>query len=232
MSMQVPGPKPAKREPRFNREPAEVRRLHLIEAATRVLSRGGMAAFTIDSIREEANVSRGLINHHFGSLDDLLVEVYQSSLYESVSTHIAQARQRRDDEHAAWSPEAALLALVRSNFEPHYFARENLLVWLSLWSEVAVNPKLRAVHRRLYEAYRGELALEISAVASKRGRAVDGIAIARNLIALIDGLWLEWCLDENVVSPASAEEASIAFLESSLGPLDRPGITPERAVLA
>ncbi len=219
MSSVSPTPsRPAKRTPRFSRETADVRRRQLIEAAIRALARGGIAAFTIDSICKEAQVSRGLINHHFGSLDDLLVEVYQSSLYESVSEHIAQARQRREGKTQD-PPEAALLALVRSNFQPGSFTRDNLLVWLALWGEIAVNDKLRQAHRRLYEAYRGELALEISSLAALRGRQVDAARLARNFIALVDGLWLEWCLDDRVVTPAEAEEASLGLLEGALGPL-------------
>jgi TetR/AcrR family transcriptional regulator, transcriptional repressor of bet genes len=215
----LPTTRAAKRPPRYSRETAEVRRSQLIDAATRTLAKGGIAAFTIDSICKEAKVSRGLINHHFGSLDDLLVEVYQSSLYESVNAHIVNARQRRSDKGAVEPPEAALLALFQSNFSPRFFNRDNLLVWLSLWGEIAVNDKLRQAHRRLYDAYRGELAMEIAAVATDRGREVDATALARNFIALVDGLWLEWCLDANVVSPQAAEEASRGLLESALGPL-------------
>ena len=82
----------------------------LIEAAARCLSRGGIGAFTVDSICREAGVSRGLINHHFDSLDGLLVEVYKSSLYASVNAHIAEARLRRAT-NADWSPDEALVAL-------------------------------------------------------------------------------------------------------------------------
>ena len=207
-----------KSPPRFSREQAGVRRAMLIEAAARCLSRGGIAAFTVDSICREAGVSRGLINHHFDGLDGLLVEVYKSSLYASVNQHIADARQRRA-ENIAWPPEEALVALVRSNFTPAYFSRANLLVWLSLWGEIAVNPRLRAVHRELYDAYRAELAEDIAAVARSRGRVVDAPALARNFIALVDGLWLEWCLDATVMTLDDAEDAGFEMLEAQVGAL-------------
>ena len=113
-----------KSPPRFSREQAEVRRALLIEAATRCLSSGGIGAFTIDRICEEAGVSRGLINHYFDGRDGLLVEVYKSSLYASVNTQIAEARRRRA-EKAGWAPETSLSALVGSNFSPDYFSRSN-----------------------------------------------------------------------------------------------------------
>lgn len=207
-----------KSPPRFSRELADVRRTMLIEAATRCLSVGGIGAFTVDRICKEAGVSRGLINHHFESLDGLLVEVYKSSLYASVNNQIAEAKRRRA-EVSEWPPEAALAALVRSNFSPDYFSRDNLLIWLSLWGEIAVNTRLQAAHRELYDAYRAELAEDIAAVAAQRGRIVDASALARNFIALIDGLWLEWCLDESVVTPQAAEAAGFEMLEAQVGPL-------------
>ncbi len=190
----------------------------LVEAAARCLSRGGIGAFTVDNICREAGVSRGLINHHFDGLDGLLVEVYKSSLYASVSAHIVEARERRA-ANVDWPPEEALVALVRSNFSPVYFSRENLLIWLSLWGEIAVNNRLQAAHRELYDAYRAELAEDIAAVAQSRGKKVDAPALARNFIALVDGLWLEWCLDASVVTPEGAEAAGFEMLEAQVGPL-------------
>ncbi|UDL91856.1 TetR family transcriptional regulator C-terminal domain-containing protein [Mesorhizobium sp. PAMC28654] len=207
-----------KAPPRFSREQADVRRAMLIEAAARCLSVGGIGAFTVDRICKEAGVSRGLINHHFDSLDSLLIEVYKSSLYASVNAHIVEARQRRVT-NADWPPEEALVALVRSNFSPVYFSRANLLIWLSLWGEIAVNPRLQAAHSELYNAYRAELAEDIAAVARSRGREVDAPALARNFIALVDGLWLEWCLDATVVTPEGAEAAGFEMLEARVGPL-------------
>lgn len=208
----------AKKAPRFSREQAGVRRGMLIEAAARCLSRGGIGAFTVDSICREAGVSRGLINHHFDGLDGLLVEVYKSSLYASVNANILEARQRRAT-NAGWPPEEALVALVRSNFSPDYFSRANLLIWLSLWGEIAVNPRLQAAHRELYNVYRAELAEDIAAVAISRDRNVDAPALARNFIALVDGLWLEWCLDATVVTPEDAEAAGFEMIEAQVGPL-------------
>ena len=204
--------------PRFSREQADVRRAMLVGAATRCLAAGGIGAFTVDRICKEAGVSRGLINHHFDGRDGLLVEVYKSSLYASVNNQIAEAKRRRA-EASGWPPEASLAALVRSNFSAEYFSRENLLIWLSLWGEIAVNPRLKAAHRELYDAYRAELAEDIGAVATARGREVDARSLARNFIALVDGLWLEWCLDESVVTPLAAEAAGFEMLEAQVGPL-------------
>ena len=204
--------------PRFSREAPELRRAMIVEAATRCLARGGIGGFTVDSICREAAISRGLINHYFDSLDGLLVEVYRMSMYKNVNTHIEEAKRRRE-ENQDWPPGKALVELIRSNFLPKYFSGDNLLLWLSLWAEIAVNPRLKAAHRELYNAYRFELSEDIAAVAAARGKTVDAPTLARNFIALIDGLWLEWCLDETVLTPEAAEAAGFEMIEAQVGPL-------------
>jgi TetR/AcrR family transcriptional regulator, transcriptional repressor of bet genes len=207
----------APRAPRYSRKSPAARRQMLVEAATRCLSRGGIAAFTVDQICKEAKVSRGLINHYFPSKDDLLVEIYKTSLYREVNAYIAEAAKHGQENNGA--PELLLKAIVEANFAPAYFSRSNLLVWLALWGEIATNAKLKSAHRRLYDGYRKKLAEAIERVAASRARDIDALNLARSFIALIDGLWLEWCLDSRAVSAAAAREASYALLEAQLGPL-------------
>ena len=44
-------------------------------------------------------------------------------------------------------------------------------------------------------------------------------AMAITLIALVDGLWLELCLDPTGMTPESAKAACLALLEPVLGPM-------------
>ena len=192
-----------------------MRRRLLVEAGIRCLARGGIAAFTVDRIRKEAGVSRGLLNHYFARKDDLLVEIYKSSLYAS----IAQLMNETKASAVAEAPEARLVKIVEANFSSDYFSKSNLLVWLALWGEIAVNRRLKATHRKLYDAYRRSLTGAIAAIAGARRRDVNAPALARSFIALVDGLWLEWCLDPDVLSPADARAASYELLEAQLGPL-------------
>lgn len=203
------------RTARFTREAPDVRRRQLIEAATRCIAEGGIAAFTVDRISKEAGISRGLINHYFPSKDDLLIAVYETSLYQTVTSHIAKLKTAPRQA----GPEQRLSMIVEATFHPSYFTEPRLLVWLALWGEVATNPKLQAAHRELYDAYRAALAREIASVAANRNRSVDAPALARSFIALFDGLWLEWCLDSRVVSPEDARLACYDLLEAKLGPL-------------
>jgi AcrR family transcriptional regulator len=192
----------------------------LITAAMECLARDGVQGFTINRICKQAGVSRGLINHYFDSKDDLLVEVYRDSLYKMVSTRIAQLSspvQAGDD-----TPYARLAAIIDATFTPEFFSRANLRVWLALWGEIASNTKLRAAHHQLYKNYRRAVAREIGSIAEARGIKVDPDKLALSFLALVDGLWLEWCLDDTAVAPGETRAVAMAMLEAHLGPLGRP----------
>ena len=60
----------------YKRKSATERRDELIAAGIVCLGRGGMAGFTIDQICKQAGLSRGLINHHFNTKDELLSAIY------------------------------------------------------------------------------------------------------------------------------------------------------------
>jgi AcrR family transcriptional regulator len=205
------------REPKYRREQPGVRRAMLVAAAMECLASDGIQGFTIDRICKRAGVSRGLINHYFDSKDDLLVELYRGSLYQTVSTriaHLSQPGPAADD-----TPDARLGAIIDATFTPEFFSRTNLRVWLALWGEIASNATLRAAHRQLYGTYRRAIAREIGAIAERRGIALDADRLARSFLALIDGLWLEWCLDDTAVRPDETRALALAMLESHLGPL-------------
>lgn len=193
--------------PRFRRYTPDVRSAMLVQAGIACLARGGLAAFTIDNICAEAGASRGLIAHHFGGKDGLLAAVHA----EAYRNFLAQLVP--DD--AAIS----LAELLEKAFSDDLFRRDPLNIWLALWGEIAVNPLLRAEHRAQYAAYLARVEGAIARHAATLGRAVDPAALARPVVALIDGLWLEAHIDPEQLSPARARAAALALLEPALGPI-------------
>ena len=202
------------KKPRFARVEADLRRQMLIDAAIRCLAEGGIAAFTIDRISREAKVSRGLINHHFEGISGLLIEVYEAM----TQSMLAAGRETLSFEGTA---EKRLAAVIDTMFQPPMFSKSSLRAWLALWGEVATNPQLKASHRKSYDAYRKAIGDALGEIAQLRKMKIDGEALAMTVIALIDGLWIEWCLDSSVVNRDSARAAVYDLLEARLGPLKR-----------
>ncbi len=211
--MKPAGRAKAKAAPRYARKQASVRRQLLIDAAIRCLGDGGMSAFTIDRICREAGVSRGLINHHFDGKDDLLV-----CAYEAMTAYLAELPFAGLAEDGL-APADRLGAAIDASFDPATFDRMQLRAWLSLWGEVPGHGRLLALHRKRYDHYRKGLAGAIAATAKARRRKVDAERLALMLVALIDGLWLECCLELSDLSLETARAACYALVEPHLGAL-------------
>ena len=191
----------------YRRKSAQQRRRELIEAGITCLGEGGMSAFTIDRICREAGVSRGLINHHFKTKEDLLVQIY-----DTMTAHLVQ-------ESADDSPRGVLNQVIDSNFDEAEFNAGNLRAWLTVWGEVATNRGLQALHRQRYEVYKSRIEGALRELAAGQGITIDSDSLARQLIALIDGLWLEYCLHPGEFTLAMARNDCHHLLRSQGIPL-------------
>lgn len=193
--------------PRYRRYTSEVRAAMLIEAGLACLAEGGIAAFTIDNICRKAAASRGLVTHHFGSKEGLLAAVYAAA-YKPMLASLA--------------PEAApdLATLIEHLFAPGNFNPGGLKIWLALWGEIATSPALQAEHRKHYAVYRARVAQSLQDLAQARGLVIDASGVAISLIALIDGLWLEQCIDPALFSAARARAACLRLLTPIVGAVD------------
>lgn len=194
--------------PKYSRMTSEQRSASLVQAGLACLARGGILEFTIDNICNEAGVSRGLITHHFKSKDGLLVAVYRT-MYERMHTALETLNPKKP----------RLLAIIDTMLAPEFFSREELNIWLALWSEIVNNPALKREHRRQYTRYRRDLEAALAEVATARGLTVDVKSLAQMLIALVDGLGVERCIEPKLLSPKAAKHICISTLELALGPL-------------
>ncbi|MCP4388786.1 MAG: hypothetical protein GY802_10855, partial [Gammaproteobacteria bacterium] len=84
---------------------------------------------------------------------------------------------------------------------------------LAIWGQVATQPELKSLHHIRYQHYRRQLVEALSTIAKNEQRDLDADSIARQLIALIDGLWLEYCLHSDGFSLAEARADCYRLLE-------------------
>ncbi len=192
--------------PRNQRLAPADRRAHIEDAARTCMARGGIRAFTVDQVVAEAGVSRGLIAHHFGSMDGLLVAVYGRMYREWIAVIDAP-------RPGLTRLEATIEALV----SPDLFSRDVLNIWLTLWGEIANNPTLRDEHRKLYGDYRASIAAALREAATSNGRTIDAETIAAAFICLIDGFGVQRCVEPSLLSEDDARAACWAFLAPHLG---------------
>ena len=189
----------------FTRESADVRRQALVAATEAVLARDGVAGTSVRSICAQAGVSPGLLRHYFDGVDALI-----AATYEAVG-HRIDAALELAVASAGPDPRARLTAYLTASFAPPVLDPQLLATWIAFWSLVKTQPGIGALHAASYAAYRIRLEGLLADCGARQTRLA---AVA--LTAVVDGLWLELCLDATVFTPDEAAAIAGRVLESWL----------------
>jgi len=208
------------RQPRFERQLPQRRRQALVDATIECLKRYGHDGLSIRTISAQAGVSVGLINHHFPNKNQLIAAAYRhfnSELVGGLQAAVARA---------ADSPRARMRAFLEASFCPPNLDQDALAVWVVFWGLYRHSRLIQRVQRETYRGYvsllRGMLAeLLAQARAPRRRRPRRTSRVVRpglrfaaiGLTALLDGLWLEWCLEPGAFKPAEAVALCEAWVE-------------------
>ena len=198
-------------KPRFERHDADVRRRSLVEATLESLKRHGHEGLSIRRISAEAGVSIGLINHHFPNKNALVAEAYRHFNSQLVAGIRAAA------ENAPQAPRERLRALFKATFSPPNLNRDVLAVWIVFWGLYHHSSEIQAVHDEAYGGYMSLLREPLAGLQKAHGRLRLNVRLAAiGLQALLDGLWLEWCLDPDNFSPREAVTLCENWIDSLL----------------
>lgn len=209
-----------RRAPRFERRLPAERRLALIEATIQCLKRFGHDGLSIRTISAQAGVSVGLINHHFPNKSELVAAAYRhvnSQLVDGIRAAVARA---------ADSPRARMRAFLTASFSAPNLDADTLTVWVVFWGMYRHSRPIQRVQRETYQDYvglvRGLLVelLEEAARSRRQARRSPPAAAgelrraAIGLTALLDGLWLQWCLQPGAFRPDEAVRMCEAWIAS------------------
>jgi TetR/AcrR family transcriptional regulator, transcriptional repressor of bet genes len=206
----------AARKPRYERQPPAQRRQALIAATIECLKRYGHEGLSIRTISAQAGVSVGLINHHFPNKDELVASAYRHFNAELIAGMQAAVARAAD------APRARMRAFLEASFVPPNLDTDVLAVWVVFWGMYRHSRLIERVRHETYQAYlklvRGLLAGLLEGPPPRpRGRRAaqpDLRLAAIGLTALLDGLWLQWCLEPGAFRPAEALALCEAWLES------------------
>ncbi|WP_273825656.1 TetR/AcrR family transcriptional regulator [Pseudomonas asplenii] len=183
--------------PKFRRAEPDERRDLLIAATLRCLARDGHAGISVRRIASEAGVSVGLLNHHFGTLDALIADTYHKLASELTSSLL-------DEVNQAGSAAEKLEAFLVGSFSPRVLDPQLLGVWVVFWSLIRHSEHVSQSHERSYGAYLDLIHGLLDDLADSEGFVIRDTRLAAiGLSAMLDGLWLEWCLNPETFSPAN-----------------------------
>jgi len=186
------------------------RRESLIAAALDCLSRLGPQAAGVREICDRAGVSQGLLRHYFDGKDELITEAYRTLTREY------HGNLRAVLTGPARSAEQRLRAFTDAYFSSQVTGEERAGTYIAFWTLGRTDPTIQRIQRSAYRRLRKLLVPVLNELAGERGVRIDTDQVATSLIALLDGFWLDMCVDPKRFSRAKTNAACWDWLETFL----------------
>ena len=202
---------------RQKKEQGQQTRQMIIDVTTRLFATRGYAGTSLDLIAKEANTSKSSIFWHFENKEDLLFTVVDKAMsdweVEAGSKILAQP-----------DPSAQLERLIELYRELAMRRPDTLRLLLGLLLETAdVNENVKRRFQKMYRGYRAsvQFVLEEGISGGHFSRRIPASHLSAMVLALFDGLFIQWFLDpENVPTDVfdSLKRAVFALVRSDFAP--------------
>ena len=147
-----------------------------------------MEGCSVRRISERAGVSTGLINYHFSSIHDLVAAAYSHLAFTFLNGAIESCQADGD------SPRRQLSIFIGEIFSSQVMQRRVLRAWVVFWGLIDSSPTIAAAQADSNNAFSKFLQTLFDGVDAQASISCSPRLAAIGLTALIDGLWLEWCL--------------------------------------
>lgn len=198
----------AKRRPR-NRSATVARRREILDAALEIFGNRGFASGTLQEIADRVGMTHAGILHHFGSKDQLLMEV----LTHRDSTDVAEL----EGQHI---PEGLLLfrhLVATAKANAHRAGVVQAFAVLSGESVTEGHPA-QAYFQERYHNLRELIAEAFEVVCADHGVTTPETVAAASaaILAVMDGLQVQWLLTPDEVDLAASTEFAIEAIVNSV----------------
>lgn len=183
-------------------------RERLLDSAIDLLAERGYARTTTRAIVERAGAHLPAVNYYYGSKDRLLEEAIVEALSRWTESSMAAAVEERDLDLTV-RLELAIDRFMESLGEH----RPNVLAAVEAFAQAGRSDPLRERLAAAYDECRRLIAAEI---AQALGAGGDELAASSVVLALFDGLAIQWLLDPDAAPSAAEVAAALAGLGSGL----------------
>lgn len=185
----------------------ETRRQQLIEATIDSLAKRGYAETTLADVADGAGLSRGIVNFHFESKENLLIATLQF-MADEYGAHWSAALEKAGDSAAS-----RLWALVAADFDRKICTKRKLAAWCAFWGEAKSRPTYQALCGARDVKYQDTFISLCAELKAEAGYGYDAETIALSLGAMMEGLWFRLMMGDGLTRE-KAHAASIEYLVS------------------
>ncbi len=178
------------------------RRQEILDRAIEVFARRGSDRTSLRAIAEEVGVTHAALTHYFGSLEELLVEVYRES-------------ERRGDDGVPVPLDVTPTELVRRWSDANHEVQGLVQLYSTLVASALEegHPAARRFATERFARVRAQIAERVrhNQRAGRIRADVDPVAVAALVVAASDGLQTQWLLD-----PDAPQDAALSLLDQLL----------------
>lgn len=185
----------------------------ILVAAAEVFAERGYRGTSLTEVANRVGMTQPGLLHHFKTKDELLLAVVDD--YEALAERTPSLQERLAPERFELAEQLELLASTNAR------ARQEQLLLTTLSAEaIPLNHPLHAYFLHRYKRFRRGLT-EIFVRAQESGAMrsdVNAADVARELIATLDGLHLQWLLDPKEVNLKKSVRDYARRLTAELSP--------------
>jgi AcrR family transcriptional regulator len=171
---------------------AAERKDQIVRATVECITKHGYHNFSMQDVARTAGVSKGIIHYYFLNKDELMMSVLDK-VAGDIEAVLASEMQSLTD------PRRKLEVFIDVCFDIVRNTKEYYQVNMDFWTQINQKEEVRKVIARHYSKFRDSAQTVIKeGVANGAFRQVDPREYASYVVAVIDGLSLQWLFDPNV----------------------------------
>jgi AcrR family transcriptional regulator len=202
----IPAPTTRSTQPPADGEP----RRRILETAWQLIAEHGYHRVRVADIAKACGTSTATIHHYFPTKTEVLNEALRRNLKLAFDRQVAEL-------HTVADAHQRLLRLVELQLPKDGLLRDEWSVWLQVWNESALNPRIRALYWDSYNRWHHTIAMTIRS-GQEQGvfREQDPDRATAQLTALIDGLGIQVLTARPGSSVAAMRELLHDFIERNI----------------
>jgi AcrR family transcriptional regulator len=189
---------------------AAERKEQIVKATVECITKHGYHNFSMQDVAKTAGVSKGIIHYYFLNKDDLMMCVL-----DKVAGDIERIL---DQEMSSVSDPARRMEIfIEVCFDIVKNTKEYYQVNMDFWTQINQKQEIRKVISSHYAKFR-EVAGRVIKGGIEKGafRAVDPSDYASFVIAIIDGISLQWLFDDKVFDYEKMSKKATSLIMAGL----------------
>ena len=181
----------------------------LIDAAANVILEYGIRGATINRIQEKSGLSRGMINLHFKTKENLLTRVAKE-LNDEYNRYLNQVIEKAGD-----SPEKRLKAIFLADFDPSILNKRNIAIWFAFRAELNSYPEYIEYADSRGQELKNTIRLICRQLCNEGNYSNINVNLATTaILALLEGLWTDFHINHDKFDRNIAIDSCVQVAQS------------------